>query len=310
MLRLRLEIFFREYVSVKVFISWSGDVSREIAETLRKYLPLMLQGVTFFMSKHDLGSGVRWAHELSGELADSSFGILCLTPENVDSSWIIFEAGALTKHIEGRACCLLFGGLTAANITGPLAQFQNRLFSEDEFRQLLLDINAKMERPIEGAGMETIFRKFWPDLQNDVERNAKKKGDRSAVPVRSEKDLLEEILLRVRAVETQVTVDQNNKWADNDLRNLNRTLMRRRDTLGRDTVKISADLEIAQIITELAQNAGGVDAQTIAKYPLWALQHLRGLGLVESTQTGALRLSARGRELYGAEIKEIEKSNV
>jgi len=66
----------------------------------------------------------RWSIELSKELEAASFGILCLTPDNLNSAWLLFEAGALTKHAEGRACCLLFGGLRPADVSGPLSQFR------------------------------------------------------------------------------------------------------------------------------------------------------------------------------------------
>src|SRR5262249_37155939 len=116
------------------------------------------------MSKHDLGSGVRWAPQLAAELSESTFGIICLTPDNLNAPWVLFEAGALTKHIEGRACCVLFGGLSAARVTEPLSQFQNRVFTEEEFRHLLRDINKLKEVPMESSAFNKLFDKFWPDM--------------------------------------------------------------------------------------------------------------------------------------------------
>ena len=64
---------------------WSGNVSQRVAGTLREHLPLMIQSLDVFMSKHDLESGVRWVRELSAELDATSFGILCLTEESLSS---------------------------------------------------------------------------------------------------------------------------------------------------------------------------------------------------------------------------------
>jgi hypothetical protein len=73
-----LDLDVREGTRMRVFVSWSGELSRRVAETLRQYLPLMIQGADAFISKHDLESGTRWSLELAKELEESSFGILCL----------------------------------------------------------------------------------------------------------------------------------------------------------------------------------------------------------------------------------------
>ena len=128
---------------MKIFLSWSGDLSQSVAATIRKHLPLMIQSLEVFMSKHDIESGTRWANELAQELEQTSFGILCLTKESLSSAWLNFEAGALVKHADGRACGLLLAGLGTADISGPLTQFQHRRFQQDEFLHLLKDINRE-----------------------------------------------------------------------------------------------------------------------------------------------------------------------
>jgi hypothetical protein len=120
---------------MRIFISWSGPLSQRVAEILDKYLPLMIQDLKIFLSRH-IESGSRWNLELARELSESSFGILCLTSDNLNSAWLLFEAGALTKHVEGRACGLLIGMLRPVDISGPLSQFQHRAFSRDDFYAL------------------------------------------------------------------------------------------------------------------------------------------------------------------------------
>jgi len=115
---------------MKVFISWSGASSKAVAASLRKHLPLILQGLDCFMSKHDLESGARWAQELAEQLDESNFRILCLTHESLKSPWLLFEAGSLVKHSHGRACGLVIGNLDATDFEGPLAQFQHRKYEQ------------------------------------------------------------------------------------------------------------------------------------------------------------------------------------
>jgi len=158
------------------------------------------------MSKHDLGSGTRWADALAQELEASSFGIVCLTPENVAEPWILFEAGALTKHVKDRACCLLIGDLRPADISGPLAQFQNRRFERTDVRKLLSDINSMLNRPLDLSSLDLVFDKLWPDLEREVSsatQAAAAQGQHKSVK-RDSYDLLEEILLGVRGLRTVI----------------------------------------------------------------------------------------------------------
>lgn len=193
---------------MKVFISWSGSLSQSVASLLRKYLPCMLQGLDVFMSKHDLQSGSRWSSELSKELENSSFGIICLTSENRESAWILFEAGALSKHSEGRACCLLIGSLRPVDVSGPLAQFQNRSFGEDDFQVMLRDLNERLTEPLSEQHLALVFEKWWPDLDRDY-TTALASGPIDSPNKRAESDILEEILLRLRNIEKAVEPEQS-----------------------------------------------------------------------------------------------------
>lgn len=186
---------------MRVFLSWSGPLSEGVAEILRKYLPVMINDVKPFLSRHDVESGSRWNLELMRELGESTFGILCLTSENLNSAWLLFEAGALTKHVEGRACGLLIGSLKPTDVSGPLSQFQHRAFSKEEFAGLLKDINAKLDKPLEVSQLELIVDKWWPDIEKEYQRALSAiPGESRRVP-RDQQDILEEILGKIRAVE-------------------------------------------------------------------------------------------------------------
>ena len=109
---------------MNVFISWSGDVSKEVATALRDWIPNVLQYVKPWLSNHDIPSGTRWPQQLGSQLQDLKTGILCLTPDNVAAPWILFEAGSLSKALDDSLVCPYLFGLEPTAVEWPLAQFQ------------------------------------------------------------------------------------------------------------------------------------------------------------------------------------------
>ncbi len=190
---------------MKIFISWSGEFSRSVATILKKYLPTILQGVDAFVSAHDIESGARWASTLTGELEKTNYGVLCLTPSNLDSRWLLFEAGALSKFQESSVCGLLLGGLKPTDVDSPLSQFQHRQFNKIDVRTLLLDINSKRESPLETQQLDLLFETLWPKIDEDYQKVLPSKDDKESVIAkpRDDRALLEEILFRLRQLETK-----------------------------------------------------------------------------------------------------------
>jgi hypothetical protein len=54
--------------TVKLFISWSGSRSHQIARILRESLPNVLPHVEPWFSSEDIAKGTRWSIELGKEL--------------------------------------------------------------------------------------------------------------------------------------------------------------------------------------------------------------------------------------------------
>ena len=180
---------------MKVFVSWSGERSKTIASALKHWLPDVFQGLHVWMSDHDIQAGARWGGELGGELETSNFGIVCLTPENLESHWLTFEAGALSKAIkESRVAPYRFQ-LRASDVGPPLSQFQGVDANEEGTLKLVLSINDALGKPLpDEEKTRRAFEHWWPDLQkilSEIPRTATRE-------IRSDRELLEEILEVVR----------------------------------------------------------------------------------------------------------------
>jgi hypothetical protein len=179
----------------KVFISWSGDLSRKLGETLRDWLPSTLQYVKPYFTPEDIEKGAKWSSEIGKELESSNIGVICLTRENTERPWILFEAGALSKSIEkGRVCTLLFD-LEAADVKGPLTNFQGTRFAKDDFKRLIVTINAAAgDSRLEPAVLEDVFDMWWPQLETKVTHILKSHEKGAKKEKRSDRDILEELL--------------------------------------------------------------------------------------------------------------------
>jgi hypothetical protein len=194
---------------MKVFLSWSGEPSRRLAEALREWLPSVLQAVEPWMSAEDIDKGARWSAHVAGELEQAKVGILCLTRDNLAAPWVLFEAGALSKTLTHSYVCPYLLGLRPSDLRGPLVQFQAAEANEADTRRLLATINAAQAamgaKALSERALDRAFATWWPGLAKILE--SLPTGKPSARPARSERDLLEETLTLVRelARERQVS---------------------------------------------------------------------------------------------------------
>jgi hypothetical protein len=65
---------------MKVFISWSGQRSKDVAELLRNYLPTIVQTVTPFLSFDDIELGELWDKRINKELKEVEVTLTRATP--------------------------------------------------------------------------------------------------------------------------------------------------------------------------------------------------------------------------------------
>lgn len=180
---------------MKIFISWSGKHSHQVATTLKEWLPYIFNGIQLFVSSEDIRKGKRWPLEVSKELDVSNFGIVCLTPDNLDAPWLLFEAGALSKSVkEASVFTLLVGGLKNSDIDGPLSHFQHTLFEKEDFFKLVSAINEGHEQAKqEAARLRKIFDKFWDELEASISKTVKSEA-KPEKRQRSSEEILDKLL--------------------------------------------------------------------------------------------------------------------
>ena len=197
---------------MKVFLGWSGTRSKETAEALGEWLAQVIQAIDPWISS-DISKGARWGEEIADELEEAKVGIICLTRENLNENWILFEAGALSKTKDAYVCTFLLD-LAPIDIKQPLAQFQHTKFEEKDVRKLVHTINQAVkdadENSLDEKRLDMIFDRFWPDLKEGLKKIVKKHAEANR-PIRNVQEILEEILAIVRALERRQREEEHQK---------------------------------------------------------------------------------------------------
>jgi hypothetical protein len=126
-----------------------------------------------------------------------------LTRENLNANWILFEAGALSKTKDAYVCTFLLD-LKPTDIEEPLASFQHTTFEKNDIRKLMDTINKAVGESggssLDEKRLNKIFGHFWPELDEELKKIVGKHTEVKA-PIRSEREMLEELLSILRGYE-------------------------------------------------------------------------------------------------------------
>ena len=154
---------------MEIFLSWSGEASNAVAKTLRNWIPHVFQSTRPWLSSADIDPGNRWSVELSNKLSKVDFGILCLTKENMDSPWLLFEAGAISREIQNTRVVPYLVDFEPSQLHGPLSQFQAVTATLEGTKALVSAIAAADPANIRDAEtLQNVYEMWWPNLDKAI----------------------------------------------------------------------------------------------------------------------------------------------
>src|ERR1041385_2810854 len=179
---------------MKIFLVWSGARSFAIAKALNDWLPRMIQAVKPFFSD-DIDKGAKWSSEIDANLEGTQFGLVCLTADNLNSTWVHFEAGALSKTANASIWTYL-SGINSADVPQPLGRFQHTLSTKSDTLRLVKTINKLLAdtggEPLSESMLKDNFDLLWPKLEKAL-NDAMDAPERTKAPKRNQEAMLEEI---------------------------------------------------------------------------------------------------------------------
>ncbi|MCI1075396.1 toll/interleukin-1 receptor domain-containing protein [Stenotrophomonas maltophilia] len=191
---------------MKVFISWSGERSRQVANLLRDWLSCVIQAVKPWVSNRDIDRGALWFGQISTQLQDSTVGIICLTQENKTQPWILFEAGALAKGLSTARVCTLLVDLEPEHIKDPLAQFNHTKPDKDSMYALASTLNTALaENGLDAKVLESAFQTYWPQFEADFRTIIDSTEAPPPEKPKNQAEVMQEVLSTVRAMSTRLT---------------------------------------------------------------------------------------------------------
>lgn len=205
---------------MRIFISWSGERSQKVAELLSNWLKCVIQASKPWISS-DMDRGVVWFNTINEVLADTSTGIVCLTAENLNSSWILFEAGSLSNGLTDKRVCTFLVDIKPTDIKPPLSQFNHTEPNKTSVQNLVKTINERLgDKRLESDTLNTVFETYYPQFEKQfneiISRTEMTKGNITEnTPKRSEQEVLEEVLLTVRNLNQRIQRIENPTYIRN-----------------------------------------------------------------------------------------------
>ncbi len=168
---------------MKIFISWSGERSKRVAELLKWWLKCVIQASDPWVSSEDISRGAVWFSSINDQLAHVTSGIVCLTSENKEKPWILFEAGAMAKGISTNKVYTFLIDVKPAEIQNPLAQFNHTQPTKEDVKKLINSINIDLgERSLDKETIDSVFEIYWTQFKSkfdiivqETEKNELKK---------------------------------------------------------------------------------------------------------------------------------------
>lgn len=190
---------------MKVFISWSGERSKKVAELLDDWIQCVIQAVNPWMSSKDIDRGALWFTEINDQLANTSIGIVCLTKENRNKPWILFESGALAKGLTSNRVCTFLIDLAPTDLENPLAQFNHTFPVRDSVWELVRTINISLkENSLKESVLEKVFETYWVQFESDFKTIIETTPETEVTTKRKDNDIMLDVLSTVRMLDRRM----------------------------------------------------------------------------------------------------------
>lgn len=172
---------------------------------LSDWICCVIQAARPWISTRDLDRGSLWFGEINDQLKDTTVGVICLTQENKNRPWILFEAGALAKGLSTARVCTFLIDLDPKDIEDPLAQFNHTFPSKESVFGLVRTLNGTLgSAALDSRILEQVFETYWPQFEDRFKQIMATTESTGPSKPRPKEDVLGEILENTRMLSSRI----------------------------------------------------------------------------------------------------------
>ncbi|MBV9961900.1 MAG: toll/interleukin-1 receptor domain-containing protein [Parafilimonas sp.] len=180
---------------MEIFISWSGERSKRVAELLKTWLKCVIQASEPWISSEDIAKGSIWFSAINDKLANVTSGIVCLTNENRGKPWLLFEAGAMLKGIKTNKVYTFLIDINPESVQNPLAQFNHTLPDKESVKKLVTSINIDLgKQSLEKNIIDDVFETYWPQFEQKFKEIISQTNTAKEKVELTEKEMLKQLI--------------------------------------------------------------------------------------------------------------------
>lgn len=268
-----------------VFLSWSTERSDKLATMFNEWISNVLPTVKTYISTQQIGPGERWSENIGKGLETNFMGIFFMVEENVNSPWLNFEAGAISKNIDDSKVIPLLHKMKPEQVSGPMAQFQSKqIDKEDDIFNIVKQINngIRDERRIDNEKLKTLFEKWYPDFVKaydkfQVENPAPEKDeDKNSSALMDSGDQIGEILNIVRNLKRS---DLKPEFIDRNYFKENIIKEKAERRFRQDIIETLSIYSEEKIIELLNQDGfrNALSSKVLSQYPNFSKSHINSI---------------------------------
>lgn len=154
---------------MKVFLSWSKDLSNEIAKIFKDIFEESL-GITAFKSDQDIFFGEGWFNRIKNEVNESDIAIVLITKENLNIPWLNFEIGAFASKIGEKNIIPVLCDITSSDLSNhPVSNLQCTDLDWLNFLAIVKQVNTLII-PIRDEGkLNSLIARFKSDYEIKID---------------------------------------------------------------------------------------------------------------------------------------------
>jgi len=169
---------------MKIFLSWSKNKSKLLAEATKRFIEKLLGNSIEFFFSPEMYKGTRVDNEIHENLLLCKKCLVCITSDNFKNPWLLYEAGVVfganhTNSQNGIVIPILFEYIPewSSWIDKPLNQYvpiqvkiSNGEFisGKQDFKQFIIELAQETNTTIKN------FNKYWNVYENEVNSILKK----------------------------------------------------------------------------------------------------------------------------------------